>query len=380
MTQKQASASGAASVARTVGVGVVFTAVVVVLLLWLAGVFAPKVGTGEHGPAAVAGRPVGNTPLVAARLVKIPATEPAVGTVRAVHETSVASKLLAKVIAVNAQAGQAVRKGDVLARLDDEDLTARLRQADAAVAAATAARDQARIEYERVNGLYEQGNASQVEWERADTARKTADAELERAQQGRSEAQTNVDYATVRSPIDGTVVDKRVEAGDTAAPGQVLVTLYDPDRMQLVARVRESLAQRLQVGQEIGVRIDALTKTCAGSVSEIVPEAETASRSFSVKVTGPCPPGVYSGMFGRLLIPLDDEEVLLIPRQAVRHIGQLDVVDVAEAAGDQRVLRRRSVQLGRGFDEDVEVLAGLKAGEQVALPLTQTPTGERSNG
>ena len=377
MSQKQASASGAASVARTVGVGVVFTAVVVVLLLWLAGVFAPKVGSGEHEPRGVAGRPVGNTPLVAARLVSMPATEPAVGTVRAVHETSVASKLLAKVTAVNVQAGQAVNRGDVLVRLDDKDLAARLRQADAAVAAATAARDQARIEYERVNVLYEQGNASKIEWERVETAQKTAEAELERAQQARSESQTNVDYATVRSPIDGIVVDKRVEAGDTATPGQVLVTLYDPDRMQLVARVRESLAQRLQVGQDIGVSVDALAKTCAGRVSEIVPEAETASRSFSVKVTGPCPPGVYSGMFGRLLIPLDDEEVLLIPRRAVRQIGQLDVVDVAESAGDQRVLRRRSVQLGRGFGEDVEVLAGLKAGEQVALPLTQKSTGER---
>jgi multidrug efflux pump subunit AcrA (membrane-fusion protein) len=108
-------------------------------------------------------------------------------------------------------------------------------------------------------------------------------------------------------------------------------------------------------------------------VSEIVPEAQSASRTFAVKVTGPCPPGVYSGMFGRLLIPLGDEDVLVIPRAAVRRVGQLDIVDVAEPAGGapdgkgRLVLRRRIVQLGRDFDDQVQVLSGLRVDEQVAL-------------
>ena len=70
-------------------------------------------------------------------------------------------------------------------------------------------------------------------------------------------------------------------------------------------------------------------------------------------------------MFGRLLIPLDEQQVLVIPRAAVRRVGQLDIVDVAEPAGE--TLHRRAVQLGRAYGEDVEVLAGLRVGEQVAL-------------
>jgi multidrug efflux pump subunit AcrA (membrane-fusion protein) len=136
--------------------------------------------------------------------------------------------------------------------------------------------------------------------------------------------------------------------------------------MQLVASVRESLTRRLEVGESIGVRVEALDKTCDGTISEIVPEAESASRTFSVKVTGPCPAGVYSGMFGRLLIPLDEEPVLVIPRSTVRRVGQLDVVEVADGG----VLRRRAVQLGRQFGEDVEVLSGLREGEQVLLPAS----------
>jgi hypothetical protein len=99
-------------------------------------------------------------------------------------------------------------------------------------------------------------------------------------------------------------------------------------------------------------------------VSEIVPEAQSASRSFQVKVTGPCPTGIYSGMFGRILIPLDEEEVLVIPREAVRHVGQLELVEVV----DRGLAARRAIRTGRTFGEDVEVLSGLREGEKVALP------------
>jgi hypothetical protein len=142
------------------------------------------------------------------------------------------------------------------------------------------------------------------------------------------------------------------------------VTLFDPTHMQLVASVRESLTHRLKVGQNIGVQVEGLNKQCSGKVSEIVPEAQSASRSFQVKVTGPCPPGIYSGMFGRLLIPLQEEEVLVIPRQAVQEVGQLELVEVVVNGQ----MSRRTVRIGRTLREDVEVLSGLREGEQVVLP------------
>jgi multidrug efflux pump subunit AcrA (membrane-fusion protein) len=71
-------------------------------------------------------------------------------------------------------------------------------------------------------------------------------------------------------------------------------------------------------------------------------------------------------MFGRLSIPLDDEEILVVPQQALRRVGQLDLVDVA----DGPVLRRRAIKTGRAFDERIEVLSGLRDGEQVAVSGT----------
>ena len=376
MTQKlKAGSAKIGPVLRKIAVGAGFVIVVVILLLWLAGAFARKIDRAAvHGPT-VADRPVGDARLVEVTVLKTPRIESAVGTVRAVHESGVASKLLAKVIEVNVQAGQDVHVGDVLVRLDDQDLQAEVRQADAGVNKAQAARDLAQTQYDRIKLLHEQGRESNDAFDQADAAVKTAEAELARAQQALAQAQTTLDYATVRSPIDGKVIDKRIEVGDTASPGQVLVTLFDPTRMQLVASVRESLSHRLEVGQTIGVQVETLGLTCEGRVSEIVPEAASESRTFSVKVTGPCPPGIYSGMFGRLLIPLDEEEVLVVPQAAVRRVGQLDIVEVAEpaggvdgsSAGSNLVLRRRVVQLGREFGDKVQVLSGLRAGEKVAL-------------
>ncbi len=348
---------------RTLIIGLVFVAIVVLLIMWLAGAFHEKVTAERTEPPAAPGRPVGDRRIEEARILKVPREESAVGSIEAVHEASVASKLLAKVNEVNVQAGQAVSQNDLLVRLDDKDLRARLEQADAALQSAKAARDQAGIELDRIRQLYEQNAAAKIELDRAETAAKTAAAEVQRAEQAREEAQTMLEYATIRSPLSGIVIDKQVEAGDTVSPGQVLLTMYDPTRMQLIATVRESLTQRLAVDQTVRVRVDAIGKTCQGRVSEIVPEAEASSRSFAVKVTGPCPEGIYTGMFGRLLIPLDEEEVLVIPQAAVRHVGQLDIVEVAEAGR----LYRRSVRLGRRLGDNVQVLAGLQAGEQVAL-------------
>ena len=107
-----------------------------------------------------------------------------------------------------------------------------------------------------------------------------------------------------------------------------------------------------------------MKKRCTGTISEIVPEAQAASRAFQVKVTGPCPTGIYTGMFGRLLIPLHEEQVFVIPRQAVRHVGQLELVEVVADGHTSR----RAVRIGRTFGDDVEVLSGLRAREQVVIP------------
>jgi RND family efflux transporter MFP subunit len=333
---------------------------IVILLMWMSGKFTAKVPSKT---VKTASRQISGN-IVPVRLVKMPLTESAVGTVQAVRETTIASKLLSRVSEMSIKAGQSVKKNDVLLRLDDTDLRARLQQAKSSVAMAEAANTQAATDEKRLGTLIKSNAISQQEYDKSVTKLKSSNAELKRAQEAVNETQSILDYATVLSPMDGKVIDKKVDIGDTVVPGQVLIKLFDPTRMQLVASVRESLAYKLKVGQEIGVKIDTLNLQCSGTISEIVPESSATSRTFQVKVTGPCPSGIYSGMFGRIYIPLADEEVLLVPVQAVRKFGQVEIVNIADSGKEIR----RAVRTGRTFDKDIEILSGLCEGELVVVP------------
>lgn len=347
-------------------VAIIGTVAVTVLLMFLAGVFSPKVvpeATAVRRPLPDAAQ------IVAARLIKVPRYETAVGTIEPIHQSSVASKILAKVVEVNVTAGQRVEEGDVLVRLNDDDLQSRLKQAEAQRDAAVARAQQAESDYSRGKQLIERNSIAQSEFDVMSTARRTSMAELQRSERSIEEARVFIDYATIRAPYSGLVVDKQVQAGDTVSPGQTLLTIYDPEQMQLVANVRESLAMKLQIGQSLTAKLEAFDHECLATVREVVPEADPSSRSFRVKVAGPCPPGIYSGMFGRLLLPLGDEELLLIPQDTIKRVGQLTLVDVV--VGDEVI--RRHVQIGRKHRGDVEVLSGLVAGEQVVV-------GERVDG
>lgn len=339
---------------------------VTLLLMIFAGVFHTKVEAA--GDARRREIPPG-AQFVTVQEITQPRFESAIGAIRPVHEANVASKILARVLEVNVVAGKTVQAGEVLVRLSDEEQQSRVQQAEADRDSRTAEFKLAKTELDRAAQLVRSQAISQAEYDAARTKLQTTEAYLNRASRAVEEAKVFLAYSTVVAPFSGTVVDKSVQPGDTVSPGQTLLSLYDPNQMQLVANVRESLAMKLKVGQQLPAELEALGLKCFATVSEIVPKAETSSRSFEVKVTGPCPDGVYSGMFGRLLLPLEDEQLLLVPKAAIGRVGQLTFVQVASAGQ----LSRRSVQLGREFNDQMEILSGLSAGEQVLLNVSIEP-------
>ncbi|MBN2445483.1 MAG: efflux RND transporter periplasmic adaptor subunit [Phycisphaerae bacterium] len=336
---------------------------IVVLLIWLAGGFHQKI---EPGPAQVGMQPLGKAPTFMVQQVAVPLSEEAVSTVRAAHQTEVGAKVIARVLAVHFLAGQYVEKDQVLVELEHADLDARVSQAQAAADAAQSALDQAQTNYDRIVRLHEQNATSELEFTTATNNLNAAKANLEQARGALREAQTVVEYATIRSPLTGVVIDKAVDVGDMVQPGQTVLTLYD--RLQLVATVRESLATSLKVGQKLPVSLDALGLHCEGAISEIVPEADVLSRAFQVKVTGPCPPGVIPGMFGRLYIPLGERQELRIPSTAIRRVGQVPYV---YRVIDGNRVERAFVQVAGEHGDEVSIASGLTAGEQIVADPDQ---------
>jgi len=245
-----------------------------------------------------------------------------------------------------------------------QDPPARHKQAEATLDSARATQRNAVTEFARAKQLLSSKSISQQEFDRAATTSRTAESDVTRNEQAVHESVALLAYATIKAPLTGIVIDKKVEVGDTVTPGQTLVALFNPGKMQMLTSVRESLALKLSVGQKVPAKIESLNHDCEATISEIVPEAQASSRSFIVKVVGPCPPGVYSGMFGRIYIPLEDEEIAVVPTAAIKRVGQLEMVQVIE---DEK-LHRRNIQTGRSIGADMEVLAGLRPREKVAIP------------
>lgn len=291
--------------------------------------------------------------------------EQAPGTIRAKKETIISTRITGTISSIYVRAGDIVAQNDVMAELDSRELKAQLLQRRQTVAAAQAHLDEVEPNFERISRLFERGVVPKAELDRAESSLKSARADLERARQALSEAETALSYAVIRAPISGRVADRYADPGDTAMPGSPILRLYDPATLRLEANVPESLGTALNIGQALEASIDAPEKVLPVSVDEIVPLAESGSRTFLVKASLPHHPNLYPGMFGRLLIPVGTETRLYVPTAAVLNVGQIEFVYVPGQFGPVR----RYVRTGDHTDDDqVQILSGLRAGETIILP------------
>ena len=341
--------------------------VVVALILWLMGVLRTKILPGSvvsHAPATA-------RPLTAAvRRLTLPRTISAVGSIRAIHPVTIASRIVGRVIWTNLEVGAALQKGQVIVRLDDRNLKAQLAQAQAAVRLARAELHQARINQRRDKTLLATGDVTRASMDLADTGVATAQAGLARALAAGQSAKTVLAYATIHSPVNGIVRQKMISVGDTVLPGTPLARIYDPHRMQLAAVVQESLAGRLHLGESVRLHLEGLKVLLKARVRQIVPRVQSQSRTFIVKAAATFPAGIWPGMYGTLLVPVGTEHPLVIPAAAISHVGQLALVYVL--AGNRVV--RQVVQPGQHIAQWREILSGLRLGQRVVMPPGSAPT------
>jgi RND family efflux transporter MFP subunit len=302
--------------------------------------------------------------MVQVRVDEQPVMREAVGTVGSRVAVAVASQVMANVVEVTATIGATVHKGSVLVRLDGRDLAARLREAEAVAGTARAARGGAAADYKRFEALIARHAVTQKEFEDVRTGYAMAQSRLQAAEQSVAQARVALGYVQISAPIDGVVAEKMVEPGDLAVPGKPLLMLHDPQQLRIEAAVAEELAPRLALGAAVTVHIDALGKVFSTTIDEIIPRVDPLTRTIAVRAALPAGEGLQPGMFGRLSFPAGSVRTLSIPRRAVRRIGQLESVQVMTTNGP----RSRHVQTGARRDDEVEILAGLEAGENVLLP------------
>lgn len=308
------------------------------------------------------------------------------GSVQALKQATVAAQVGGNVLSLAVKAGDKVRSGQLLARIDERAAAAGLAEGDAAVAQADAALQRARTDLDRSRELLKQGYVSQAAFDNAQTQHRASQAGLQQAQAARSQAVLARGFASVTAPFDGLVLATHLDAGDLAAPGRPVLTLYAPGTMRAVVQLPASLAAQARSAQQIEIELpdgrfvspqrrtelpgaDAVSQTVewrldlapadsAGLLpgqSVRVRFAGAADRKADAPTSGPSGPASLS-----------------VPAAALLRRGELSAVYVAQ--GTQFVLR--AVRSGPVQQGQVNVLAGLKAGERIAVNAIQAGLAE----
>jgi membrane fusion protein, multidrug efflux system len=348
----------------------IFGAIALLLIiLWMSYGFHSRVTPGQDDYE----RPkLGDRKVVAVRSLQTTETISAVGTVQPRRKSEISSRLLATIQEITVDPGDQVVPDQLLVTLDEREIQAQLREAEAAVAGVNADLVVRERDYHRYKQMFAEKAVTKEDYDRVEGAFQVTQAQLQRAQQQVERIQIMLTYASVEAQNAGIVSDRFADPGDLAAPGKPLLAIHDPTELELHASVRESLAAHLRLEQRLRVKVEAAQIDTEATVREIVPRAEAASRSVLVKVTLPeqsqpatVEDQLYIGMFGRLQIPVGQLDRVVIAADAVQRIGQLDVVDVV---AEENWLERRYVRLGKRFGSDIEILSGLRVGEHVAVP------------
>jgi RND family efflux transporter MFP subunit len=318
---------------------------------------------------------VRNVSVLAVKQDNIPDVLESVGTVRSAQSSDLASQMMGNILEIRVREGDWVYRGEVLAVIDDSQPRAALDRARAAELAAqqqlvAANSDLALAEstLKRYRYLYEQKVVSQQEFDEVNTRQQTFLARRDIAQAGQDQARaalnqaaTSLDYTRIRAPFNGIVTHKRVDSGTLASPGMPIFTVEDMRRLQLEVSVNESDLWCVRTGGQVSVAIEALGNTeLKGTVVQIVPAADPASRTFLVKIDLPPDTRLRSGLFGRAQFSRGDQQALLIPRSAVVQRGQLQGVFVLD---QNKVANLRYISLGKSSGSEIQVLSGLQGGE-----------------
>ncbi len=319
-----------------------------------------------------------------------------VGTVKAIRSAVLSSKITGTIIAVPVREGDRVKKGQALAEIDPRDLRAELQAARAAVeeansaigaaeSAVTSARgekDLAESTFKRYQPLVGKGSVTPHEFDEVSAKQKIADAQLNRAEDNLrgararkaaalakvSSAETLLGYTKIVSPFDGVVTAKSAETGALASPGAPLLTVEQSGAYRLEAQVGESSLANVKMGMRVPVSLSSINAELTGKVVEIVPAADPQSRTFTVKLELPSHPLLHSGLYGKARFVRGKTTALLVPSAALVEQGQLVGVYVVDDSG---LARLRLVTTGKRYDDKLEILSGLTAGERIVIRGTE---------
>ncbi len=286
------------------------------------------------------------------------------GTVRSRLAVKISPKLNARIIEIPVHPGDRLKKGVVIAKLDDRELAAAYNAANASYHAAQAQASLAKTEETRIIELYNKQAVTKQNYDavlaQAQSALALANQAAENARQSKVLQGENILYA----PFDGVVGERLQEPGDMSFPNQPIITFLKPDDLRLEVAVSDRCSAQLKVGMNVKVQLEVIGQLLTGVVDEISPEIDAQTHSLLVKVSLPNVVGLQQGQFANLQLACQEsQQAIFIPKSAVVHYGQLQAVTIVD--GQRGHVRH--IRTGKENGSLVQVLSGLHDGDIIII-------------
>lgn len=292
--------------------------------------------------------------------------------VEAVRQTTLSAQVPGAITSLGVKAGDVVKAGQELLRIDARSASQNAVASDAQVDAAQSAMNVAAKDYKRQKQLFQKQYISQSALDRAQAQWQAAQAQVkaQRAQAG--VARTQSGFFIVNAPYAGVISDVPVALGDMAMPGRALVTMHDPSALRITAAVPQSVAATMGDASLIQFELPGLPGLLSPTQVQVLPVVDAATHTVQVRLGLPAGlKGVTPGLFARIWLPtgpgsgaISKGEHLYVPASAVVRRSEMTGLYVVNPEG-LAVLRQ--VRLGSTKGDLVEILSGVSKGDKVAV-------------
>lgn len=300
------------------------------------------------------------------------------GTFISDERVEIASRISGFIRELPAREGTAVKKGQSIVTIDPTEVQTNIAEAEARLNQAKRRATEAEAEYTRHKNLYEQQLVAEQTFRKIELQHQLAQEDLRVAQSSLEQARSLLEYARIKSPVTGVVVERFKQAGDLTTPGVTILAVEDPTRIVLRTFINEAYLQYIKEGDEVTVRLDKQNTPMKGMVSHLVPSADPATHSYMVKISVEDTSQIRVGMFARIEFDMGHKQVIKIPVKAVTNQADIPGVYMID---DQDIAHFRMVRTGRTFDESVEIISGLNAGDRIVLSSeSKVRTGDKITG
>lgn len=288
-------------------------------------------------------------------------------TVEAVNQSTVSAQVAGRIESIAVDVDDYVAKDAVILRFRSPEQRAGVEAMQATLREAQARQQETSAQFARMQSVYEKHVVSKSALDKANADLKAAKARLDAAQASLTQSQEQLSHTEVRAPYSGIVVKRHVQVGESVNPGQPLITGLSLDSLRAVADVPQTLIDAVRSRNVAHVLLPGTeARTVAVSGLTVFPYADPQTHTFKVRVN--LPAGVrdiYPGMLIKVAFITGEQTSLLVPAQAVVFRSEVTAVYVVDK-NDHVTLRQ--VRIGHRHDTgSFEVLAGLQAGERVAL-------------